>query len=132
MKRKVLLRRLLVLICILAIVVALFWPRAFTYHLEDITMVEFWDGAGRYVEIADEEQMRAAVEMFDGNRFWHFGFVSRPPSAGWSYRFRFFQEDGTMTKIYLTGSGQIDVDRFFNVVIGNTVDLDFYRAMLPE
>ena len=132
MKGGVLFRRLLVVICVLAIAVILFWPRAFTYHLADVSMVEFWDGAGRYVEIADEEQIRAVVEVFGGNRFWHLGFIPRPAAAGWSYRFRFFQEDGTMIKIYLTSSGQIESNSFFNVVIGDTVDLDFYRAMLPE
>ena len=130
MKRKVFLRYLVSSIFVLFIAVILFFPKSFTYHLEDVTMVEFWDGSGRSVEITDQEQVEAAVQMFHKNRFWHFGLIPRPPMGGWSYRFRFFHGDERMTKIYLTHSGRIEVSGLLGNAFGGRVDIDFYREKL--
>ena len=130
MKRKMLLRRLIVIIIVIVIVSVLFLPKTFTYHLENITMVEFWDGAGRSVEITDPEEMEAVIQMFHGNRFWHFGLILRPPTGGWSYRFRFFQGEEMVTKIYLTHNGRVEVDGMLFSAFGGRVDIDFYREKL--
>ena len=130
MKRKALLRRLIALICVLAIAALLFWPRAFTYHLEEITMVRFCGGPVGYVQITDQEQIEAVVQMFHENRFWRFGFIPRL-TGKWDYRFQFFQGNELITQIAFTSSGRIDGNGFFNSAIDGVVNLDFYRAMLP-